>query len=252
MPCTAPGVRTFIADEDRQPAQAEREQHREQAAGDRAAAGRRRSGSPSGSRSPRVETVTITYRTTSPRTAPTSGADRGIGQRPEPVEDALGDVGVEVDADRDGAGRDGLRQDAGQQELQVVVGRAGDRAAEDVDEDDQEQRRLQRDVDERLGGTPGLDQAALGQRQRVPDQRGTAGGSPRPSSSVGSSSAAVPVRVLMRRPPCGVVVSSSAAVRPGEGEEHLVEAGQVQGEFGDGDAGGGQPGDASRSAPRRR
>ena len=42
-------------------------------------------------------------------------------QRPEPVEDALLDVGVEVDADRDRAHRDGLRQDARQQELQVVV-----------------------------------------------------------------------------------------------------------------------------------
>ena len=28
---------------------------------------------------PRVEIVTITYRTTSPRTAPSSGAERGIG-----------------------------------------------------------------------------------------------------------------------------------------------------------------------------
>ena len=102
------------------------------------------------------------------------GADqrRGPGdrQRPEPVEDALLDVGVEVLTPmRDAGHRDGLAEQARQQELQVVLLRAaGDRAAEDVGEQHQEDDRLQRDVDQRLGGAPDLDQAAPGQRQGVP------------------------------------------------------------------------------------
>ena len=59
---------------------------------------------------------------------------------------------------------------AGQQELQVCRLRAArDRAAEDVGEQGEEDHRLQRDVDERLGGAEGLDEAALGEHERVPD-----------------------------------------------------------------------------------
>jgi hypothetical protein len=53
------------------------------------------------------------------------GADErggpGDRQRAEAVEDALLDVRVEVDADRDAAERDRLGQDPGEQELQIVV-----------------------------------------------------------------------------------------------------------------------------------
>jgi predicted ATPase len=45
----------------------------------------------------------------------------GDRQRPEPVEDALGDVGVHVLPDRDAAHRDRLAQQSRQQELQVGV-----------------------------------------------------------------------------------------------------------------------------------
>ena len=48
----------------------------------------------------------------------------GDRQRPEPVEDALLDVGVEVLPERDAAHRDRLAEQARQQELQVVVLRA--------------------------------------------------------------------------------------------------------------------------------
>ena len=69
---------------------------------------------------PSVTTQRITYRTMSAMTAPTSGTDRPIGKRAEPVEHALLDVGVQVLAERDAGHRDGLRQQRGQQELQVV------------------------------------------------------------------------------------------------------------------------------------
>ena len=89
-------------------------------------------------------------------------------QRPEPVEDALLDVGVEVLAQRHPGHRDRLAEQAGQQELQVVLRGPADRAAEDVGEQHQEDDRLQGDVDQRLRRAPGLDQAALGQREDVP------------------------------------------------------------------------------------
>ena len=96
----------------------------------------------------------------------------GDRQRAEPVEDALLDVGVEVLAERDAGHRDRLAEQAGQQELQVVVlvEPPRDRAAEDVGEQQQEDDRLQGDVDQRLGRAPGLDQAALGERRRAVPQ----------------------------------------------------------------------------------
>src|SRR6185436_9279478 len=99
---------------------------------------------------------------------------RGAGDRqaPEAVEDALVDVGVEVHADRDAAHGDRLGEDAGQQELQVVVLRAaGDRAAEDVGEQQQEDDRLGRDVGERLGRAQRRDEAAAGEHQAVAQER---------------------------------------------------------------------------------
>ena len=109
-----------------------------------------------------------------PREVGEDGADQrgraGDRQRPEPVEDALLDVGVEVLAQRDAGHRDRLAEQAGQQELQVVVLRAArDGATEDVGEHHQEDDRLQGDVDQRLRRAPGLDQAALGEGERVPE-----------------------------------------------------------------------------------
>ena len=96
-------------------------------------------------------------------------ADR---QRPEAVEHALLDVGVHVLPDRDAAHRDRLADQAGQQELEVVVARAvGDRPAEHVQEQHQEDDRLQRDVDELLGRAGELDQVALAEHERVPQPR---------------------------------------------------------------------------------
>ena len=75
--------------------------------------------------------------------------EAGDREAAEAVEDALLDVAVEVHPDRDAAERDRLGEDAGEQELQVVVLRAaGDRAAEDVGEQRDEDDRLQRHVDQ--------------------------------------------------------------------------------------------------------
>jgi hypothetical protein len=62
----------------------------------------------------------------------------------------------------------GLAEQAGQQELQVILGGTADRAAEDVREQHQEDDRLHGDVDQRLRRAPGLDQTPLGQREDVP------------------------------------------------------------------------------------
>jgi predicted ATPase/DNA-binding SARP family transcriptional activator len=87
-------------------------------------------------------------------------ADR---QRSEPVEDALGDVGVHVLPDGDAAHGDRLAEQPRQQELQVLVLRAAaERAAEHVGEQQQEDDRLQRDIEELLGRAEHLDRVALG------------------------------------------------------------------------------------------
>ena len=95
------------------------------------------------------------------------GADERRGPRDrqaaEAVEDALLDVGVEIDADRDAAEGDRLGEHAGEQELQVVVLRAaGDGAAEDVREQQDEDDRLERHVQQRLRVARDADQVALG------------------------------------------------------------------------------------------
>jgi predicted ATPase/DNA-binding SARP family transcriptional activator len=98
---------------------------------------------------------------------------RGPGdrQRPEPVEDALGDVAVHVLPDRDAAHRDRLAEQSRQQELQVVMLRAAtQRPAEDVGEQHQEDDRLQRHVDQLLRRAGDLDQVALGEDHRVPQR----------------------------------------------------------------------------------
>src|ERR1039457_1958993 len=88
----------------------------------------------------------------------------GHGLKPK-----LSDVGVHVLPDRDAAHRDRLADQAGQQELEVVVARAvGDRPAEHEQEQHQEDDRLQRDVDELLGRAGELDQVALAEHERGP------------------------------------------------------------------------------------
>src|ERR671916_1291108 len=72
-------------------------------------------------------------------------------QRPEAVEDTLGDVGVQP---HPGVHRDehnGLDQDARQEELQVRAGRAGQGAAEEVGEHQGEHDRERGHVEELLG-----------------------------------------------------------------------------------------------------
>src|SRR5690606_38566243 len=94
-------------------------------------------------------------------------ADR---QAAKPVEDALLDVVVEVDPGLHRPEHHPHRDQRGQHELQVVVSGAGNRAAEQVDEHPDEHHRLQRHVEQLLGRTPDLDQAAAGQREAVPQQ----------------------------------------------------------------------------------
>jgi predicted ATPase len=93
----------------------------------------------------------------------------GDRQRPEAVEHAVADIGVHVLPDRDAAHCDRLADQAGQQVLQVVVLRAvRDRPAEHVEEQHQEDDRLQRNVDQLLRCAGDLDQVALAEHQCVP------------------------------------------------------------------------------------
>jgi hypothetical protein len=120
-------------------------------------------------------------RTISPSTGPTSGAERE-----ESVEDAFLDVRIQVHADGQGGEHDGLHDDAGQHELDVLAGSTGDGTAEDEHEDRGHQDRLERDVDELLGAAEHLRDGALGEDERVADHAAT-------SFSVSVSDLALPV-----------------------------------------------------------
>ena len=103
-----------------------------------------------------------------------------------------------------------------------------------------------------LGRAPDLDEAAPGQREAVPEQWRTAG-----CAGSGAGPAAG-VWWAWRVPgswSCRLLLVSSLVVGAcaGQGEEHLVQAGQVQGQLGDGDARGGRAAPtaaASAASPR--
>src|SRR6266700_2250681 len=97
----------------------------------------------------------------------------GYGQAPEPVEDPLGDVGVQPDAGAHAREHHRHHHDAGQHVLQVgVPALALDRAAEQEHEQRHEDDRLQRDVEQLLGVAPDPHERAPGQRERVPQRAG--------------------------------------------------------------------------------
>jgi len=154
---TAPGVRKIIP-RNTSASSGKREQHREQATGD--GAQRLSDAEPHQVADAEVEIVTRhTYDVAEHR--PERGAERGIG-RPEAVEDSLAEVGVQVDP-RDGARRDRLAENAGSRNS----GSCGDPATDPprCTRRSRGTARLERHVDERLRGAPGLDEAALGQRR---------------------------------------------------------------------------------------
>ena len=81
-----------------------------------------------------------------------------------------------------------------------------------------------------LGRAQGLDQAALGQRERVPQvRRRRLRGA---TSAVGATAVGSARRSMVRGHAALLLVGQSVVAGAGEGEEHLVQAGQVQGEFG--------------------
>ena len=88
----------------------------------------------------------------------------GDRQRPQAAEEALVQVGGEPGGGVQGGEQRVLDHDAGQQVLQVGVRRAADRAAEDVDEQQQEHDRLDAEVDQ-------LERVVLDLHQRAPGER---------------------------------------------------------------------------------
>ena len=94
-------------------------------------------------------------------------------QRPEPLDEALLEILGEADAGGERAEHDGLDEDAGHQEVDVVVD-AGhlDRAAEDVAEHQHEDDRLDRREHEELRVAAQVQQVAPRHRERVGDRPG--------------------------------------------------------------------------------
>ena len=171
----------------------------------------------------------------------------GDRQAAEAVEDAGLQVVREPDAGARRGEHDGLHEHPGQRVLQVGGGVAGDRTTEDVDEQQQEDHRLQGDVQQRLGGVDGLRDAPPGERGRLPQH-------------VGQPRAAHAPRAAERRGgqrwwSCGLLggIGGGSA---GQGQEHVVQRRQSQPELGDGQAGGieaiGHPDAAARDRGRRR
>ena len=187
------------------------------------------------------------------------GADDRRGppdrHRAEAVEDALRDVRVEREAGVDRGEGDGLHQDAGEQELDVGVGRAGERAAEQVREHHREHDRRDDHVEELLRHVLDLEQRPPAEGQHVGD------GARRLRPPVRRQH---PAEILADDQGIARVAHSAASFRiavrgrtvavgrlrrvAGEREEHLVEARLAEGEFGDRDAGRGEIGEAGRGA----
>ena len=90
-------------------------------------------------------------------------------QHLEPVEDALVHVLAQLHAGGDAGGEDGLADQAGDDERQVVLDAAADRAAEDVGEHRGEQQRLDGHVEELLEVAPHLHRRAPGHRAGLRD-----------------------------------------------------------------------------------
>lgn len=101
---------------------------------------------------------------------PEQRRDPADGQAAEPVGDAVLHVEVDVRPGREHPGQAGAHdEDSGEEVLQVVTGGAGDRAAEEIQEKDQEQCGSDDAVDHRAGVAHGLDQAAAGEDETVPE-----------------------------------------------------------------------------------
>ncbi len=101
--------------------------------------------------------------------------DPGHRHRLEPVEYALVHVLAQVDAGGHAGGQHGLGDDPGDQDGQVAVHVAGDRAAEEIGEHGREQQRLDGDVEELLHVAAHLLQRAPGHDQRLGDRLGDGG-----------------------------------------------------------------------------
>ena len=111
-------------------------------------------------------------------------------QRAEAVDEALVEVLVEPQRRDEAAEGDVLDDDPRDQEVDVRVPRRGDRAAEDVDEEQHEHHRLHGEGDQQVGRPRQAHQVALGDHERVGHQSPHAAFS---SCSSLSASAAWPV-----------------------------------------------------------
>jgi hypothetical protein len=91
-------------------------------------------------------------------------------QAPEPVEDAVAEVGVEADGRAHRREHQRLHGHAGQDELQVRVPVAGHRGAEQEHEQRDEHDRAEGQVEQLLGRVLDAQHGAPGEPQTVPDE----------------------------------------------------------------------------------
>ena len=126
------------------------------------------------SRNPRMKPTTSSRTidhaclTMSARMRPLSGAQRAIGSDRSRSKTPLVMSVFKPDPTYIVTKNMFMHDDAGQRELQVLAGRAGDRAAEHVREQQHEHDRLDAEVAQLPRVVPDLDERAPGQRQRLP------------------------------------------------------------------------------------
>ena len=160
-------------------------------------------------------TIESGFVTTSASVRPASTDGAGGRQRAEAVDQALREVLGQAESGHEAAERDVLHDDPGDQEVDVVVARRHDRAAEDVDEQQHEHDRLDREADQQVGGAGEPHEVALGHHERVGDQ--------------------LPHAATSSRSP--FVLLGRDRLVAGEGEEDVVERGPPDAEVLDADAG---------------
>ena len=105
-----------------------------------------------------------------------AGEHRGARgrQRAEAIDQALREVLGQAERGHEAAERDVLDDDPGDQEVDVVVARCADRAAEHVGKQQHEHHGLDREGDQQVGGAREPHEVALGEHQRVGGEPGHA------------------------------------------------------------------------------
>ncbi len=163
----------------------------------------------------------IRWRSTSPTISPANGASDQIGSERKRSNRPFAEIGRQAHAGIDRVERDGLHQDAGQEELQIGAGRAGERAAEDEGEEQREHDRRHHQIEQLLRHVLELQHRAPAEDERV----GEAPRAPEAAATVDARSGArlpVPVSLMplsptvVRRPAAVSVSAKKTSSRLGE------------------------------------